>query len=105
MAATGSNKSDNTSIVASQEPETKAILLVYIKTDTLNRYDLIHNLTVNNSTGTVRAETREGLIAASAKYARPEQGNNLRTGQAYSYTDTKMKTHKRYASYPCRKNS
>ena len=77
-------KSETKSLIASQEePEKKAILLVYIQTDTLNRYDLIHNLTVNNSTSIVRAETREGLIAAVAKYTRTEQDNKDKTGLAY----------------------
>ena len=79
-----SAKSETKSLIASQEePEKKAILLVYIQTDTLNRYDLIHNLTVNNSTSIVRAETREGLIAAVAKYTRTEQDNKDKTGLAY----------------------
>ena len=77
-------KSETKSIIASQEePEKKAILLVYIQTDTLNRHDLIHTLTVNNSTNIVRAETREGLIAAVAKYTRTEQHNKDKTGLAY----------------------
>ena len=88
-----SNVSKNTSISAEQEGE-EPIVLIHVQTDTLNRWDLIHNLTIQNTTGVVKAETFEGLVAAAAKYGKPDKDNILRQSLAYyvyKHTDTVSK--------------
>ena len=79
MASKGSKETS----IATQEEEDAAAVLIHVLTSTLNRWDLIHNLTIQNTSGTVRAESLEGLIAAAAKYGKPDKENLLRQSLAY----------------------
>ena len=77
------SKASKETSIATQEEENTAVVLIHVQTDTLNRWDLIHNLTIQNTSGIVKAETLEGLVAAAAKYGKPDAKNALRQSLAY----------------------
>ena len=52
--------------------------LIFIRTDTLSNVDLIEWLTINNSSHTVRAESRIGLIGSANRLASTEDGTGNR---------------------------
>ena len=77
------SKGSNEASIATQEAEDAPAVLIHVQTNTLSRWDLIHNLTIQNTSGTVRAESLEGLRAAAAKYGKPDKENILRQSLAY----------------------
>ena len=49
------------------------INLFFVDITSLNNYDLMEFLTINNGSHTVRAESRNGLIASAARFSAKEE--------------------------------